>query len=822
MSPKDPPNRSSRHRLAPEQLRWRCDPEQFSFGTTGELGDCPINIIGQPRAQEALELGLAGRSDGYNVFVSGEVGSGRSTVVKRMLSEIDTEQPTPRDLVYVHNFEDPDAPRRMVFPAGRGRVFKRAMDVLVEGLGRDLHHLFDSEPYRKRRAAHVEQASAGQKLRLKEFEKRVQEQGFTLVQVQMGPFVQSRLVPVVAGNPVDMDQLESLVESGQFKQEEFDELKRRGSELQTELEGLSKEVHRLQRDLRGQILALDRALAQPLVEEATGELRGTFKPEELESYLDQVTDDILANLGEFRKSEEPGEEPAGPPESAASSGIGQRYSVNVVVDNSQTEGPPVIWETNPSYRNLFGTVEKSRSETGEWETDHTRIKAGSLLRANGGFLVLDAMDVLVEAGVWAALKRTLRHRQVELQSFDPGFLFSGVSLKPEPVPIDVKVVMIGTRQIYRLLYAVDEDFKKIFKVKAEFATHTPLNDDEMLNYACLIHKRVRVEGLPPFHRDAVAGVIEHGVRLAGDRDRLTTRFTEVTDLVREAGYWARKAGEKVVRAAHLQQALERRIYRVNLVEELMRERIADGTVLLDIEGEKIGQVNGLALLDLGDHEFALPSRITATTAMGRAGIIDIDREAQMSGSTHTKGVLILTGFLRARFAQTKPLTLTASICFEQSYGGIDGDSASSAELYALLSSLAEVPLLQGIAVTGSVNQRGEVQPIGGVNRKVEGFFDLCRLQGLNGRQGAMIPSRNLDQLMLRPDVVEAVRKKKFHVWAVATIEEGLEVLTGLPSGPRGEDGAFPADGVFGRVDAKLDRLAEEVARYGAADLGLAR
>jgi lon-related putative ATP-dependent protease len=634
--------------------------------------------------------------------------------------------------------------------------------------------------------------------------------------------VQSRLVPVVAGNPVDMDQLEALVESGQFKREEFDELKRCATELQTELEGLSKEVHRLQRELRGQLLALDRQLAQPLVEEATAELRGSFKPEELETYLDQVTDDILANLGEFRKAEETDDESPGPPEAGPSSGFGQRYSANVVVDNSQTDGPPVIWETNPSYRNLFGTVEKTRSETGEWETDHTRIKAGSLLRANGGFLVLDAFDVLVEAGVWAALKRTLRHRQVEIQSFDPAFLFSGVSLKPEPVPIDVKVVMIGTRQIYALLFAHDEDFKKIFKVKADFATHTPLNSDEMMNYACLIHKRVRVEGLPPFHRDAVAGVIEHGVRLAGDRDRLTTRFTEVTDLVREAGYWARKAGAKLVRASHLDHALDRRIYRVNLVEELLRERIADGTVLLDLEGDKVGQVNGLALLDLGDHEFALPSRITATTAMGRSGIIDIDREAEMSGSVHTKGVLILTGFLRARFAQTKPLTLTASTCFEQSYGGIDGDSASSAELYALLSSLAEVPLQQGVAVTGSVNQRGEVQPIGGVNRKIEGFFDLCRLKGLDGRQGVMIPSRNLSHLMLRTDVVDAVREKQFHVWAVATIEEGLEVLTGLPSGPRGEDGSFPPDGVFGRVDAKLDRLAEEVARYGAADLGPAR
>jgi len=445
--------------------------------------------------------------------------------------------------------------------------------------------------------------------------------------------------------------------------------------------------------------------------------------------------------------------------------------------------------------------------------------AGSLLRANGGFIIMDALDLLVEPGVWAALKRTMRHRQVEIQSFDPAFLYSGVSLKPEPVPIDVKVVLIGTRQIYAVLYATDEDFKKIFKVKADFALQTPLDDEEVLNYACLIHNRCRKENLPPFHRDAVAAVVEEGVRLAGDRDKLTTRFTKIVDLVIEAGHWATEDGASPVQPEHVDRALTKRVYRVNLVEEMLRERLANGTVLLDLEGAKVGQVNGLSLLDLGDHEFGQPSRISATTAMGRSGIIDIDREAEMSGSIHTKGVLILTGFLRARFAQTKPLTLTASICFEQSYGGIDGDSASSAELYALLSSLADVPLRQGIAVTGSVNQRGEVQPIGGVNRKIEGFFDLCRLVGLTGDQGVMIPRRNLSQLMLRNDVVQAVRDGQFSVWAVCSIEEGLEVLADMPPGSCGEDGSYPRDSILGRVDAELERLAEGVARYGPADVG---
>ena len=412
--------------------------------------------------------------------------------------------------------------------------------------------------------------------------------------------------------------------------------------------------------------------------------------------------------------------------------------------------------------------------------------------------------------------RTLRTRKLEIQLFDPLQLHLSGALKPEPIGVDVKVLMLGTPQIYRSLYALDEDFQKIFKIKAEFAGQTQLSEGELRNYACFVHKKVADDSLPPFHRDAIAAVVEQGVRLSGHHDRLTTRFNKIADLLREAAYWARREDSKQVKAEHIDRALAHQAYRVNLIEETLREQIAEGTVLLDLTGAEVGQVNGLAVLDAGDHPFGQPSRITATTAMGRAGIIDLDREAEMSGSLHTKGVLILTGFLRDRFAQDKPLALTASLAFEQNYGGIDGDSASSAELYALLSSLAEVPLLQGIAVTGSVNQKGEVQPIGGVNEKVEGFFDLCRLVGLSGEQGVMIPKRNLPQLMLRKEVVHAVKEQRFHIWAVSTIEEGLEVLTGLPAGAR-ENGKYDERTVFGRADAKLRRLAEQVGRFGSAD-----
>ena len=817
------PSTADPYRLAPERLRWRCDPGQFAFETTEDMQDCPIHIIGQDRAMEALRLGLSMGSEGYNIFVTGDVGSGRSTVVKRMLQESKDAPGSPSDLVYVHNFQDTDQPLRLILPAGRARKFAGAMDDFIDSLGRDLRALFDSEAYRRQRAALVDATTRDQKNRLKEFEKRVQEQGFALVQVQMGPLTRPQLVPLVAGNPVDMDQLEALVDQGQFKREEYEALGQRRAELGAEMESLGKAFRDADRELRRRLADLDRELARPLVEEAARELGAEYAVAGADAYLEQVAEDVLARLPAFRETHEasPGDgesEGAGAEEGESDS----RYRVNVVVDNGKTRGRPIIWETTPSYRNLFGTIEKVRTPSGEFVSDHMHIRGGSLLRASGGILVLDAIDVLVEPGVWAALKRTLRNRSVEIQAFDPLHLFSVVSLKPEAVPVDVKVIMIGTRHIYQLLYHLDEDFKKIFKVKAEFAMYTPLSDEELTNFANFVHKKVQDDRLPPFHRDAVAAIVEQGVRMAGDREKLTTRFTEIADLIREAGYWARREGARHVREKHVELSLAQQAHRVSMIEEIVRERIAQGTVLIELDEPKVGQVNGLALLDLGDHEFAQPSRITASTAMGRNGIIDIEREAAMSGPVHTKGMLILAGFLRERFAQRHPLALTASLCFEQNYGGVEGDSASCAELYALLSSLSGVPLRQDIAVTGSVNQKGEVQPIGGVNRKIEGFFDLCSQVGLSGTQGVLIPRRNERNLMLRKDVVDSVRRGKFHVFAVSTVEEGLRVLARREPGELAADGTYPQQTVYHAVQERLRQLADEVQRFGAADLRLER
>jgi lon-related putative ATP-dependent protease len=810
------PRKAKTFELPPGKLRWRCPPSSFDFRTTADIAECPIDIIGQPRAIEALDLGLRVRAEGYNIFISGHVGCGRSTIVRRMLAQVERGESPPSDLVFVHNFEDPDRPRRLEFGAGGGCRFRDALQQTMEGLRDDVPQLFESEPYSKQRNSLREQIAASQKGRLKEFETRVEKDGFTLVQVQMGPAVAPRLLPVVTGNPTEMDQLEELVEQGQFKKQEFERLKKRLTELRTELESVAKDLRNMERELHRRLAEVDRELARPLLVEALAELRAAFDVPGLEPYLDGMVADLLDHLDEFRES----------PDRVAGQTNGEardtdellkraKYRVNVVVDNSRTQGRPIIWETAPSYRNLFGTIEAVRTASGDWATDHTRIKSGSLLRANGGFVVLDAMDLLAEPGVWIALKRSLRNSNVEIQVFDPLHIIVGVALKPEPAPIDVKVLVIGTPHIYSLLHGLDEDFKKIFKVKAEFATHTPLRDEELRNFACFVHKKIHDDELLPFHRSAVAAVVEHAVRLAGDRNKLTTRFTEIADVIRESGFWARRVEARSVKAEHVDAALEKRAYRVNLIEELLRDQIAEGSILMELEGERVGQVNGLAVLDAGDHVFAQPARITATTAMGEGGIIDIDREAEMSGAVHTKGVLILTGFLRSRFAQKRPLTLTASVAFEQSYGPIDGDSASSTELYALLSSLANVPLRQGIAVTGSVNQLGEVQPIGGVNEKIEGFFDLCRIEGLTGDQGVMIPTRNLGQLMLRKDLVEAVKDGRFHVWAVSTIEDGLEVLSGALAGEPDSQGSYPPDSIFGRVDAELQRMAEEGRRFSS-------
>jgi len=811
----DDPTRACR--VEADRLRWTCDPDRFGFEDTSEISECPIEIIGQPRALSALALGLEVRSEGYNIFVVGEVGTGRSTTVRRTIARMGPDEKTPPDLVYVHNFRDPDRPRLLSFPAGGGRRFRDAMGEAVRNLQTMLPRLFESEAYRARRARLIDAAKNEHRARLKEFEERSTRAGFAVAQIQMGEIVRPELVPMIDDKPISIDDLQDAVERGEFDAEAYRRLREEHGRLTVELGSVTKEIRAIQRRLRHDLVELDRHVATQPVREVVDDLRESFDAVEVRDYLEQATEDVIARIPAFRRMTEtdPGEGDGDGDEAIEDALV--PYAVNLLVDNADAKGRPILWESSPTFRNLFGTVERVPDPAGATETDHTRIKPGSLVRANGGFLVVDALDLLVEPGVWPALKRTLRTHEIEIQSYDPRHPQMGSAMQPEPIPLDLKVVMIGTRQIYRTLHALDEDFTKIFKIKADFALSTERSVEEMDNYACFVRKKVIDDGLPHFTAGAVAGVVEHGVRLAGRREKLTTQFNRIADLIRESGYWARRDGAERVEVAHVDRALTEQKYRRDLVEEVLRDRIASGSVLVDLAGERVGQVNGLVVLDVGDHVFGQPSRITATTAMGRGGIVDIERESEMSGPIHAKGVLILAGFLRERFAQDRPLTLSASLCFEQNYGMVEGDSASCAELYALLSSLSGVPIRQGIAITGSVNQKGEVQPIGGANEKIEGFFDLCAGRGLDGSHGVAIPARNLDDLMLRKDVVAAVADGRFRIWATTTVEQGIEILTGVPAGTRGPDGRYPDGSLFARVDRRLAALAEGIKEFGPAD-----
>ncbi len=796
-----------------EKLRWRCSTKKLLFETTDEIK--PVEeIIGQDRALQAIRLGLAIRSMGYNIFVTGFAGTGRNTTIKHLLEKIEKGGKAPDDICYVNNFRNTDMPRVIRVPAGKGCDFKRAMENLVETLNKSIPAIFESERYQAKRKSVIEDYKEKEKSIAREFEKRVEAASFVLVQVQVGPYARPDIVPVLAGNAVNFDQLEEQVDAGKFPKDEFERLKAKQDELVKELNQVSKKIRELEKEALEKVGNLDNEFALPAVSGLIQEIKGKLNFDEVRDYLDEVQGDILKYLDKFKDKGEPKEQVfPGIPVQAQPDPFND-YQVNVIVDNCEMKGVPVIIETSPSYKNLFGSIERGVDRAGVWRTDFTKIKAGSLLRANGGYLVLNAIDVLVEPGVWNALKRTMRNRMVEIQSYDPYYFFSASALKPEPIDLDTKIVMIGSHSIYQLLFFYDDDFKKIFKVKADFDTVMNLNDENILMYASFIKKIAIEEKLLPFDKSAVTAVAEYGVRLAGRRSKLSTKFTKIANIISEASYWASKDNNTKVTGKHVKKAIDEKIYRHNLVEEKIQEMIENGTLMIDIDGMKVGQLNGLSVHDLGDYSFGRPSRITAETSIGRSGIINIEREAELSGRTHDKGVLILSGYLRGKYAQDRPLAMSASICFEQSYSGIDGDSASSTEIYALLSSLSNMPLRQDIAVTGSVNQKGEIQPIGGVNEKIEGFFLSCKVRGLTGNQGVMIPHQNVEDLMLNENVIEAVKEKKFHIYAITTVDEGIEILTGIPAGQKSKDGNYPEGTINYLVERRLQDLAESLKKYG--------
>jgi ATP-dependent Lon protease len=788
------------------KLRWQCKPKSLFVRSTDNIQPTR-EIIGQERALRALRVGLEMKHFGYNIFVSGITGTGRTTTIKRLLQDFEQQPGNLRDHCYVYNFKNPDLPISIILPAGRGRALQQDMENFLRELLHDLPSMYESRRYQQARKKTLQHFQDRQRTVLQDFEKRVKEQGFDLVQVQVGNAVRPDIVPVINAAPTSMDQIETLVAKGEFSKDRYQIIRDTLADLEKQMSTVFRELRNIEKKIQDSMEALEDEIIMPFIDDSINVLKATYNHAKLQLYLDEVRANIRENLARFHAPPFVVQSAETEPKQPVKQDDFLEYTVNVLVDNSETKHVPIIIETNPKYKNIFGMFEREFEKGGVWRTDFTKIKAGSLLRADGGYLVVNALDALREPEVWQDLKRTLRTGFIDIQANEPFFGFSSSSLKPEPIEINVKVIMIGDTSLYNLLYFRDDDFKKIFKIRADFDFEMPKTKSGISQYLRFIKMLCDDEHLLPFDAAALAQIIEYGVRLAGRRQKISTRFNIIADIVREAEYWARKAKRKTVTDVHVEKALDERVYRIKLVEEKIQEMIDNRSILIDTSGSVVGQVNGLSIFNNGEHEFGIPSRITARTSLGRSGVINIEREAELSGPTHNKGMAILAGFFRSKFAQGRPLVVDASVTFEQSYGGVDGDSASSTEIYAILSSLSDIPIRQDIAVTGSVNQKGEIQPIGGVNLKIEGFYDVCKARKLTGTQGVIIPHQNVDDLMLREEICRAVQKKKFYIYAIKTIDEGIEILTGVKAGKLRRDGTFEPNSFHALVDQKLEKYA---------------
>jgi lon-related putative ATP-dependent protease len=798
-----------------DKLTWRCDLSYLPFTCTAEM--TPLeDFIGQERAIRAIEFGLGVNKPGFNIFVTGLTGTGKTSIIKAFLKKTtsakavpDADSPTPEDWCYVYNFTDADRPQALKIRRGWGKVLKADMELLIQNLLRAAKKMFESDDYAEQRKEMIDQLQKQQQEMMEGLMREASQSGFTLRMTPSGIV----LLPTKDGKPMQEAEYLAL---GEAERKRLDESR---DEIEKKVEATLREGKKLEREIAEKLEAAETRAADYLVHIPLSELKDKYRdyPKVL-AYLDGVRDHILKHLQRFKGAEAaPAMTPMGPmPFGEPPGDPFLPYRVNVFVDNSDTQGPPIIVETNPTYHNLIGVIEK-KPIVGGYVTDFTLIKAGSISRANDGYLVLYDRDVLSNAGVWEALQRVIKNRELRIE--EPGTFFGFVppqGLRPEPIPTDTKVIMIGDPYLYRALASADPDFRETFKVKADFNFEIDRSQENITALACFVSDYCGREGLRHFDTEAVARVIEQCARKVEDQNKLSTRFSDLVDLLIESNYWADKEKAELVSGKHVERAVVEKTFRLNLIEKYLQELIAEGTVLVDVDGATVGQVNGLAVYQMGDFSFGKPSRITAKTFMGRGGITNIERESKLSGNTHDKGVLILGGYLGGKYAQESPLSLSSTVCFEQSYDGVDGDSASSTELYAILSSLSEIPIQQGIAVTGSVNQNGEVQAIGGVNQKIEGHYDVCRLKGLTGAQGVMIPRANLRNLMLRSDVVEAVKAGKFRVYAVGKIDEGIEVLTGVSAGERDGEGKYPAGSVNDLVEQKLRQFTEQQKKNAAA------
>lgn len=799
-------------RLTPEALRRVCSIDHFDFETTAEL-PAQRDIIGQPRGVRAIEFGIDIDSHGYNIYVLGPSGTGRTTAIERFLRERAATRSVPGDWVYVQNFETPHKPRAIDLPAGRGRELRDQMATFIEDLRREIPRALDTDEFSEAMDSLWHDFEESRDALIKTVRDEAEPNNFGIGRTPVGLMV----LPVIEGQLAPPETIGSLPP----EQREAMETKRH--ELQHKLDEALKEIHQAEREVKASMRELETKAISNVLDLHLDEVKEAFaESEETLLWLGEVRTDILDNPDNFKngpEDNEPAEEdgPTVPPQLARlqEERRFRRYQVNLIVDHSKSEGAPVIVEDLPTYQNLIGRLE-AEVQFGAMTTDFTMIRAGALHLANGGYLVLRAIDLLRHPFAWEGLKRILNSGEIRIE--DPesrtgAGVMSPQTPEPEPIPIDVKVVLLGSSELYYKLFSIEEDFPQLFKVKADFDHTMERNHDNEHAYATFIASRCHEDKLPHFNPAAVGQIVEFGSWLATDQDKLSTRFGDITDLVVEAAYQARKAGNEVVTADDVQQALVERIYRANEPEQYTQERILTGKVFIDTEGAIVGQVNGLSVMTLGDYMFGQPNRVTARVFVGAEGVVNIEREVGTSGPIHAKGVLTLHGYLGGQYASNMPLSLSASITFEQNYGGIEGDSAASTELYALLSALSGFPLRQDIAVTGSVNQLGQVQPIGGATEKIEGFFDICRERGLTGTQGVMVPASNVKNLMLSPEVVEAVAAGQFHVYAVSTIDEGIEILTGVPAGERNADGTYADGTVHHAAQNRLHQLVEELERY---------
>jgi lon-related putative ATP-dependent protease len=792
-------------RVPVEKLSWRCDPHLLKFSTTEELGELE-GAIGQERAFRAIEFGLGMSESGFNLYLAGESGTGRASSIMALLKKRAAGEALPHDWCYVNNFKNPDNPIALSLEAGMGRELERDLTELLTVVKHDIPKALQSKEYALEKTAIILANQEKNNQLFATLDKEAQERGYVLQRTTSGLV----MLPQLEGRNMTNEEYDNLEGDVRARVDSA------GNELKGRLADVLSQVMENDKGVRETLARLDRELGLSAVGHHIVPLRERYADySRVIAYLEAVQEDILLNLEEFKTMDQ---QPQASDGAAGQAAPFERYSVNVLVDNGDTKSAPVVFEANPTYHNLFGRIDHVMQMGGVATTNFTRIKPGALHRANGGYLVINALEVLTSPFAWDALKRCIRNAEIRIEDVMEQYRFlSIVSLKPEPVPLKAKLIMIGSPLIYHLLFHLEPDYRKFFKVKADFDSHVPRTPEVLREYALFVAGHCREENLLPFTSDGVSCLLEYAARSVEDQEKLSCQFMEISDLLREADYWARREKRSVIDRETVRKTIEEKIFRSNRLEERIRELIAEGTLLVDTEGREVGQVNGLSVIQLGDYTFGRPSRVTARVYMGSGKMVNIEREVKLSGPIHDKGILILTGYLGGKYAQDRPLSFSASICFEQSYEGVEGDSASSTELYALISALSGVPLKQGIAVTGSVNQLGRVQPIGGVNHKIEGFFAICKQRGLTGEQGVIIPKSNERNLMLKEEVIRAVREGKFHIWSVESIDQGIAILTGQAAGERQPDGSYPEESINCLVDRRLNELVEKMKGFSAAE-----